>query len=162
MGVAWLYGPNLRFMHKALGYDMRVYFAQGVKKERKALHFSAAETAYYYSTIQKLCDKYGLRFSTCYIGNDARGESFYRYQHLWNNRDDCCDAVGNVLAFQTTSASVPCVAFHGTEPRASSSKPETQSHMVWIKPTHMQSRSVTLPGMISRLHGRRQLCRGAK
>ena len=47
VGVAWLYGPNLRFMHKALGYVMRVYFAQGVKKERKALRFSAAETAYY-------------------------------------------------------------------------------------------------------------------
>jgi hypothetical protein len=73
-------------------------------------NFSAAETAYYYSTIQKLCEKHGLRFSTCYIGNDARGESFDRYQHLWSNRADCCDAVGNVPAFQATCASVPRVA----------------------------------------------------
>jgi DNA repair photolyase len=88
-GVVRLYGPNLHFMRQALGHDIRAYFAKGVKEERKALHFSAAETAYYYSTIQKLYQQYGLRFSTCYIGNDARGESFDRYQHLWSNRADC-------------------------------------------------------------------------
>jgi hypothetical protein len=46
-------------------------------------------------------------FSTCYIGNDPLGESFAHYQHLWNNRADCCAAVGNVQAFKTTCAALP-------------------------------------------------------
>jgi hypothetical protein len=147
VGVVRLYGPNLHFMRQALGYDIRAHFAKGVKEERKALHFSAAETAYYYSTIQKLCQQYGLRFSTCYIGNDARGESFYRYQHLWSNRADCCDAVGNVPAFQTASAAVLCVASHGTEPHASTSTPATPSQTAGRKPRPMQSEAVILPGI---------------
>ena len=73
--------------------------------------FSAAETTYYYTRIRELCAKYGLRFSTCYIGNDAMGESFQRYQPLWSNRADCCDAVGNVSAFQTTCASLQRPSF---------------------------------------------------
>jgi DNA repair photolyase len=147
VGVVRLYGPKLRFMSKALGYDMRLYFAQEVKKGGPALHFSAAETAYYYSSIQKLCGQYGLRFSTCYIGNDARGESFYRYQHLWSNRNDCCDAVGNVPAFQTTCASVPPAAVHGTARFASSGNREAQLQTVWSPPSYMTSRSVPLPGI---------------
>src|SRR2546425_536005 len=58
-----------------------------------------------------LCATYGLRFSTCYIGNEATGESFQRYQPLWSNRADCCDAVGNVQAFQTTCASLQRSSF---------------------------------------------------
>jgi hypothetical protein len=77
-----------------------------VQEERASIHISAAETAYYYTKIKELCDKYGLRFSTCYIGNDPTGASFSRYQHLWSNRADCCDAVGNVRAFQATCASL--------------------------------------------------------
>jgi DNA repair photolyase len=107
VGVVRLYPPNLRFMRQALGYDLRSHFADDVRRERASLHFSAAETAYYYTRIRELCATYGLRFSTCYIGNDATGESFQRYQPLWSNRADCCDAVGNVPAFQTTCASLP-------------------------------------------------------
>jgi DNA repair photolyase len=106
VGMVRLYPPNLRFMRQALGYDLRSHFADDVRRERASLHFSAAETAYYYTRIRELCAQYGLRFSTCYIGNDATGESFERYQPLWSNRADCCDAVGNVPAFQTTCASL--------------------------------------------------------
>jgi DNA repair photolyase len=106
VGMVRLYQFNLRFMRQALGYDLRSHFADDVRAERASLHFSAAETAYYYTRIRELCAKYGLRFSTCYIGNDATGESFQRYQPLWSNRADCCDAVGNVQAFQTTCASL--------------------------------------------------------
>jgi DNA repair photolyase len=106
VGMVRLYQFNLRFMRQALGYDLRSHFADDVRAERASLHFSAAETAYYYTRIRELCAKYGLRFSTCYIGNDATGESFQRYQPLWSNRADCCDAVGNVPAFQTTCASL--------------------------------------------------------
>ena len=55
VGVVRLSGPQLQFMHKALGYDTRMYFAKWRKRGREALHFSAAETAYYYAAIQKLC-----------------------------------------------------------------------------------------------------------
>ena len=111
VGMVRLYRPNLRFMQQALGYDMRSHFAGDVQEERASLHFSAAETAYYYTKIRGLCAQYGLRFSTCYIGNDAMGESFQRYQPLWSNRADCCDAVGNVQAFQTTCASLQRSSF---------------------------------------------------
>ena len=125
---------------KLSGYDIRVYFTERGEEGREWLTTLPAETAYYYSAIQKLCEKHGLRFSTCYIGNDARGESFYRYQHLWSNRNDCCDAVGNIKAFQTTCASVPHVAVHGTARYASSDNQEAQSQTVWSTPSHMTSR----------------------
>jgi DNA repair photolyase len=104
VGMARLYRPNFRFMREALGYDMRTHFAEDVREERASLHFSTAETDYYYRRIKALCDQHGLRFSTCYIGNDPTGASFERYQQLWSNRADCCDAVGNVQAFTTTCA----------------------------------------------------------
>jgi DNA repair photolyase len=106
VGIARLYPPNMRFLKKALGYDLRSIFPSDVKEERAALHFSEAETAYYYQRIQDLCHKAGVRFSTCYIGNDPSGDSFFRYQNLWSNKADCCDAKGNVPAFQTTCASL--------------------------------------------------------
>jgi hypothetical protein len=111
VGVVRLYPPNLRFMRQALGYDIRSHFAHDAREERASLHFSTAETAYYYAKIRALCHTHGLRFSTCYIGNDATGESFQRYQPLWSNRADCCDAVGNVPAFQTTCAALQTSSF---------------------------------------------------
>ena len=104
VGMVRLYRPSVRFKNQTLGEDIRSYFAADVQEERASIHFSVAETAYYYQKIRELCDTYGVRFSTCYIGNEAAGESFYRYQHLWSNRADCCDAVGNVRAFKTTCA----------------------------------------------------------
>jgi len=106
VGMVRLYRPNLRFMHQALGYDLRAHFAEDVREERASLHFSAAETTYYYQRIKALCEQHGLRFSTCYIGNDSAGKSFERYQPLWSNRADCCDALGNVEAFTTTCAAL--------------------------------------------------------
>jgi hypothetical protein len=85
---------------------MRAHFARQAREERASLHFSAAEIAYYYTKIRELCVRNGLRFSTCYIGNEATDASFQRYQALWSNRADCCDAVGNVQAFKTTCASL--------------------------------------------------------
>ncbi|WP_143308452.1 SPL family radical SAM protein [Candidatus Entotheonella palauensis] len=105
-GMARLYQPNLRFMQQALGYDMRAHFAADAREERASLHFSAAETTYYYQRIKALCDQHGLRFSTCYIGNDPTGERFEHDQPLWSNPADCCDALGNVEAFTATCAAL--------------------------------------------------------
>lgn len=106
VGMVRLYRPSVRFMNKALGYDIRTHFAEDVKEERASIHFSATETAFYYTKIRDLCHQHNVRFSTCYIGNDPSGDSFFKYQSLWSNKKDCCDAVGNVEAFKTTCASL--------------------------------------------------------
>jgi DNA repair photolyase len=115
-GIARLYQPNVRFMNKALGYDIRKHFSEKVKEERASIHFSQAETAFYYTKIRDLCHKHGVRFSTCYIGNDSSGESFFKYQDLWSNKKDCCDAVGNVSAFKATCASLVSVGHQIGQP----------------------------------------------
>lgn len=106
-GIVRLYQPNVRFMNKALNYDIRDHFDDGTKLERASLHFSESETAFYYTRIRDLCHKLGIRFSTCYIGNDPTGASFFKNQHLWSNKLDCCDAVGNVPSFRKTCADIP-------------------------------------------------------
>jgi DNA repair photolyase len=107
VGVARLYQPNLRFLKQALGYDIRDHFAPDTQLERAALHFSEAETRFYYEKIRELCSAHGVRFSTCYIGNDPSGKSFFDYQALWDNKKDCCDALGNVAGFKGTCADIP-------------------------------------------------------
>jgi hypothetical protein len=77
-----LYRPNIRFMNQALGYDMRLYFADDVRETTGSLPFSAAGVVYYYNKINELCRTYGLHFSTCYTGNDPMGERMEEpYQH---------------------------------------------------------------------------------
>jgi hypothetical protein len=109
VGMERLYRPILKFLNRALGYDMLSHFADDMKSKSMVLYFSAEETAFYYQRIKALCDTHGLRFSTCYIGNDETGESFDSYQNLWTNLDDCCDAIGNVQAFQTTCETLQLV-----------------------------------------------------
>jgi DNA repair photolyase len=60
VGMVRLYQPSVRFMNQALGEDMRSYFAADVQEERASIHFSAAETSYYYQKIRELCDACGL------------------------------------------------------------------------------------------------------
>ena len=94
-------------MKKALGYDIREIFAKDAQWERASLHFSEKEVSYYYNELAKLSRAKGLRFTTCYIGNDASGESFERYQNLWDNKGDCCDAKGTVQNITATCADAP-------------------------------------------------------
>ncbi len=104
------YRSILKFMNQALSYNMLSHFSDDMQSKCMILYFSDQETAYYYQNIKNLCDKHGLRFSTCYIGNDETGESFDTYQHLWSNRDDCCDAIRNVEAFHTTCETLQLVS----------------------------------------------------
>lgn len=106
-GMVRLYKPNIHFMNKALGYDIRGIFKEDVQYERASIHFSQAETAYYYGEIARLARENGIRFSTCYIGNDPTGSSFETHRPLWTNQKDCCDAVGNVAGIVNTSADAP-------------------------------------------------------
>lgn len=106
VGIARLYRPNIRFMSTALGYSIKEHFPAEAAFERASLHFSEAETDYYYARIKELCTQHGVRFSSCYIGNDPIGASFERYRPMWANKADCCDAVGNIKSFAATCADV--------------------------------------------------------
>lgn len=106
VGVVRLYKKNVGLINKALGQRIQDYFPQDKSYERAAIHFSERETRYYYEKIKELCNKHGVRFSTCYIGNDPTGVGFFRNQDLWSNKKDCCDALGNVPAFKSTCASI--------------------------------------------------------
>jgi hypothetical protein len=105
-GIVRLYAPNIRFMSKALGYDIRGIFETSKEHQRDYIQFSLSEAAYYYKRIQQLCVKRGLRFTTCYIGADLAGESFEYHRPLWTNQKDCCDVIGNVGSFRKTCADI--------------------------------------------------------
>ncbi len=106
-GVVRLYEPSIRFMNRALGWDFRDTFETSSAFKRDYIEFSLSEANYYYKRLQDLSAKKGLRFTTCYIGGDTAGASFDYNKSLWSNKADCCDARGNVPAFQTSCADLP-------------------------------------------------------
>ena len=91
-------------MSKETGLDFLSFFKPEFVKGHKDKKYSDSEIAFYYKMIQAECQKQGVRFNTCYIGNGEK--DYYQYQHLWDNGKDCCDAVGNVAAFNTTSQTI--------------------------------------------------------
>jgi hypothetical protein len=83
VGMVRLYQFNLRFMRQVLGYDLRSHFADDVRQERAVLHFSAAETACYYTRIRELGATYGLRFRQLAADDPRRThEGLYHAQAL--------------------------------------------------------------------------------
>ncbi|MBN8540744.1 MAG: hypothetical protein J0L82_10195 [Deltaproteobacteria bacterium] len=103
-GVVRLSGKAINNMSNVTGVDFKTFFRPEELKGRGDRRFSDKEIAYYYLKLKEESSKRGIRFNTCYIGNGEK--DYYQYQLLWNNRVDCCDAVGNVPAFKTTSQSV--------------------------------------------------------
>jgi DNA repair photolyase len=91
-------------MSRETGIDFKSFFKPEVLRIHGDKHYSDSEIAFYYKKIQADCMRVGIRFNTCYIGNGAK--DYYQYQNLWDNKSDCCDAIGNVSAFKTTSQSV--------------------------------------------------------
>jgi DNA repair photolyase len=92
-------------LSKVSGVDVKAFFRPEVNEARGDKHYSDKEISYYYRWLLQECKKHGVRFSTCYIGNGIK--DYFQYQPLWANKKDCCDAVGNVKAFKTTSQTVP-------------------------------------------------------
>lgn len=86
------------------GVDFKSFFKPETFAKKGDKHYSDSEISYYYKLIQSKCAKAGIRFTTCYIGNGEK--DYYQYQNLWSNKSDCCDALGNVSAFKTTSQSI--------------------------------------------------------
>jgi DNA repair photolyase len=88
----------------ATGVDLRPFFRPDLLQGRGDKRFSDKEISYYYRWLASECRKHQVRFSTCYIGNGIK--DYFQYQDLWSNKADCCDALGSVRSFTTTSQSI--------------------------------------------------------
>lgn len=94
-------------LDKATGVNLKPFFRKELlaKNGNSESRYSDAEIGHYYRWFAKMCNDAGVRFTTCYIGMGLK--DFYRFQSLWSNKSDCCDIVGNVPAFKTTSDKIP-------------------------------------------------------
>ncbi len=106
-GFVRLSTSAINSLTKASGIDFKDFFTPEVMAGSGDKNFSDAEIAYYYREIGKRCMRNGLRFSTCYIGNGLK--DYYQYQKMWSNKSDCCDIVGNLDSFKSTSQSISWV-----------------------------------------------------
>ncbi len=105
IGFARLSSFALNNIKKSLGTDLKTFYRRDLTyKSARDWHYTDAEVDHYYRTFKNECDKYGIEFTTCYIGN---GEShFWKHQDLWSNKRDCCNAKGRVAGFKTDCRSV--------------------------------------------------------
>lgn len=104
-GFVRLSPASINSMSKAAEVDLKQFFTPEVMKGHNDKHYSDREISHYYRWFKQESLKHGFRFTTCYIGNGAK--DYYQYQSLWDNKKDCCDIVGNVKSFTTTSQTVP-------------------------------------------------------
>lgn len=104
-GVVRLSMKAIIGIERTSGIDYRSFFRPEIIKSRGDKRYSDSEIAIYYLKLRTEAAKRGIRFSTCYIGNGLK--DYFQYQNLWNNKKDCCDSIGNVPSFKTTSQSIP-------------------------------------------------------
>lgn len=96
---------SLNQIEKATGFDLRQMYNQEIKKSKRDFHFSDREIRYYYEEIKQRCERRGVQFTTCYIGN---GEGhFWKDQDIWSNKKDCCNIKGRVQKFSRDSREIP-------------------------------------------------------
>lgn len=91
-------------MSKASGINIREFYKNELWEIRGQKRYSDDEIGHYYRFFHQECKKNNLRFNTCYIGNGLK--DYYQYQSLWDNKKDCCDAVGNVKFLVNTAQSI--------------------------------------------------------
>lgn len=91
-------------MSKILGTDLRKFFKPSLYRPRGENRYSDSEVAHYYRLLANQFALSGTRFGTCYIG--YKPDHYTRFQNLWSNKADCCDAKGNVSAFSKTSQDI--------------------------------------------------------
>jgi len=88
-----------------LGTDIRKFYTGKKYSRSRDFHYSDKEIRYYYERIKRDCQRFGLEFTTCYIGN---GEPFFwKDQDLWDNKHDCCNARFRVDSFKRNAQEVP-------------------------------------------------------
>lgn len=103
-GVVRLNQTSISQISKATNINYREFFKPENYTNSGESHFSNEEIGYYYRMLSKLGNESGVRFSTCYIGNNFK--DYYQYQGLWSNKADCCDIVGRVSGFKKTSQDI--------------------------------------------------------
>ena len=91
-------------MSKVLEFDLNDFFRMDIQGPGDR-RYSDNEIAHYYKKLHIESLKRGLRFSTCYIGNGVK--DYFQYQDKWNNKKDCCDAIGQVKAFGSSCQKIP-------------------------------------------------------
>ena len=91
----------IKNMTRAIDIDLKSFFLPSELAKPGDKRYSDREIAAYYNQFKTQCASAGVRFSTCYIGNGLK--DYYQYQDSWANKQDCCDVVGNVSSFRTTS-----------------------------------------------------------
>jgi len=104
VGVVRLSPHAIRNMTKATGVDLKSFFKSESLKGSTDVRYSDLEIRHYYSEFAKKAWRYGMRFNSCYIGMGPK--DYFQYQNLWSNKSDCCDARGNVAAFDSSSQDI--------------------------------------------------------
>ncbi len=103
-GFVRLSGRSINSMSKASGVDIKPFFKPEYLATRGDRRYSDREIFAYYKKFQNDCSRNNVRFTTCYIGNGIK--DYFQYQGLWDNKKDCCDVLGNVKSFKTTSQTI--------------------------------------------------------
>lgn len=103
-GFVRLSGFGLNNISKETGVDLRVFFGEKKFKRSSNYHYDDKEIRFYYETIKERANLKGVQFTTCYIGNGE--DHFWKDQDLWDNKIDCCNAKGNISAFENDSRSI--------------------------------------------------------
>jgi len=103
-GFVRLSGFGLNNISKETGVDLREFFGEKKFKRSSNYHYDDKEIRFYYETIKERSNLKGVQFTTCYIGNGE--DHFWKDQDLWDNKSDCCNAKGNIAAFENDSRSI--------------------------------------------------------
>ena len=106
-GFVRINGKAVNNISRVTGVDFRSFFREGLapKNGNGDGYYTDPEIGYYYKAMAQEARKNHIRFSTCYIGNGEK--DYYQYQNLWANKKDCCDVVGALSKFRSTSQSIP-------------------------------------------------------
>ncbi len=89
-------------MSTALSFDLKTLMDE--KSSNEKFQYDWTEIQSYYEKIKEICTKYEIQFTSCYLGS---GEpAYFRFKHLWDNQDDCCNAKNRVEAHKIDSHSI--------------------------------------------------------
>ncbi len=89
-------------MSTALEFDLSKLMRSSSNGDR--FFYDSNEVEKYYERIKDICHTYKVDFTTCYLGS---GEpAYYRFKHLWDNQEDCCNAKNRVKKHKKDSLDV--------------------------------------------------------
>ena len=102
VGMISMTKPVLEKMSLALKFNLGSLMREDKQGER--FHYDFKEVEVYYRNIKEICQKNKVEFTTCYLGS---GESeYFRFKHLWDNKEDCCNVKNKVTEHKTDSKDI--------------------------------------------------------